>query len=74
LEGRQLKKKEQELTIEAIKALGKIGGKNAADFLQEYLIVKWWKSRQLQQERRAAAQRAIQEITRRQGDGGRARR
>lgn len=74
LEGRQLKKKEQELTIEAIKALGKVGGRNAAVFLQEYLTVKWWRSRQLQQERREAAQRAIQEITRRLGDDGRAQR
>lgn len=72
LEGRRLKKREQELTIEAIKGLGKIGGREAADFLQEYLKVKWWRSRQLQHERRAAAQRAIQEISRRQGDGGRA--
>ena len=74
LRDRPLKKKDQELTIEAIKTLGKIGGKDAADFLQGYLTTKWWKPRQLQQERRTAAQRAIQEITRRQADGGRARR
>ncbi len=74
LQDRPLKKKDQELTIEAIKTMGKIGGKDAADFLQGFLSTKWWKPRQLQQERRTAAQRAILEITRRLGDGGRARR
>ncbi len=71
LEGRPLKKKEQELTVEAIKALGKIGGRDAAAFLGGYLRIRWWKPRKIQRELSEAAQRSIDEIARRTGDGGR---
>jgi HEAT repeat protein len=69
LEDRPLRKKELELTIEAIKALGKIGGRDAGEFLKGLTPVRWWKPRKLQVERRDAALRAIEEITRRLGHG-----
>lgn len=72
LEDRLLKKKEQTLTLEAIKALGNIGGRDAAEFLKRYTRIRWWKPRQLQHELRASALRSIEEINkRRQGDAGR---
>ncbi len=71
LEGRQLRKKDQELTMEAIKSLGKIGGREAAKFLGRYMRIRWWKSRKLQQELSDVARRSIDEIMRRTGDGGR---
>jgi hypothetical protein len=71
LEERVLKKKEQEHTIEAIKALGKIGGREAMEFLKRYSITRWWKPRKLQKELKVAAEQAVEEIKRRQGDGGR---
>jgi HEAT repeat protein len=75
LEDRPLKKKEQKLTLEAIKALGKIGGRDAAEFLKRYIGIRWWKPRQLQQELRASALWSIEAINkRRQGDAGRAKR
>jgi hypothetical protein len=73
LEDRVLRKKDQELTIEAIKALGKIGGRQAMEFLKRYSAVRWWKPRKLQRELREAAERAGAEIKRREGDGGRSR-
>jgi HEAT repeat protein len=69
LEGRPLGKKEQELTIEAIKALGKIGGRDAAEFLKAYTVVRWWRPRKPQAERRDAAVKSIEDITRRMGHG-----
>jgi hypothetical protein len=75
LEDRPLGKKNQELTREAIKSLGKIGGREAAEFLKRYMHISWWKSRKLQKELRAAAQHSIEEITRREkADGGRGQR
>lgn len=74
LEGLPIKKKVKELTIEAIKALAKIGGPDAGEFLARYNRVRWWKPRKLQLELRAVAQRAMDEIKRREGDGGRATR
>jgi hypothetical protein len=74
LAGRPLKKSYQELTIEAIKALGKTGGADAREFLTRYARVKWWKSRKLQMECRSTALQAMDEIERRRGDGGRATR
>jgi hypothetical protein len=71
LEDRPLRKKEQELTIETIKALGKIGGREALEFLKRYSVLRWWKPRQLQKELKVAAERAGEDIKRRQGDGGR---
>jgi hypothetical protein len=72
LEGRPLKKKDQALTIEAIRALGKIGGPEAMEFLKRYSVIRWWKPRQRQRELRDAADRARVEIERRRGDGGQA--
>jgi len=74
LAARPLKKSYQELTLEAINALGRIGGADAGEFLKRYARVKWWRSRTLQLELRSAALRAMNEIERRQGDGGRATR
>ncbi len=71
LEGRPFGKKEQELTLEGIKSLGKIGGRDAAAFLGGYTRIRWWRSKKLQRELRDAAQRSIDEIMRRTGDGGR---
>ncbi len=70
LEGRSLSKRDQQLTLEAIRALGKVGNPAAGEFLKRYNRVRWWKSRQLQVELRVAAQRAMDEIKRRQVDGG----
>jgi hypothetical protein len=74
LTNRPLKKSYQELTLEAIKALGKTGGADAEEFLKGFTLVKWWRSRTLQQERRSAALRAMEEIERRRDDGGQATR
>jgi hypothetical protein len=74
LEDLPIKKKGKEITLEAITALAKIGGPDAGQFLARYDHVRWWKPRKLQLELRAAAQRAMDEIKRREGDGGRATR
>jgi hypothetical protein len=74
LADRPLKKKDQELTLEAIKALGKAGGPAAEDLLNGYTKVSWWKSRKLQNERKEAALKAMAEIKRRRGAGGSAKR
>jgi HEAT repeat protein len=74
LTNRPLIKSFQDLTLEAIKALGKTGGADAAEFLKGYTRIKWWRSRALQQELRSAALQATEEIERRLGDGGRATR
>ncbi len=65
LDKQPLKKKEQNFTIEAIKALGKIGDRDADIFLEKYNHIRWWKSRKLQKELRAAALQAREEISRR---------
>ena len=70
LEERSLSKRDQQLTLETIMALGKVGSPVAGEFLKRYNRVRWWKSRQLQVELRVAAQRAMDEIKRRQVDGG----
>jgi hypothetical protein len=69
LEERPLKKRDQELSLEAVKALGRTGGREAGEFLKRYTRIRWWKPRKLQLELRAAAQRAMDEIKRRQGNG-----
>jgi rubrerythrin len=74
LEDRPLKKKEQDHTLEAIKALSKIGGRETGDFLKRYTRIRWWKPRKIQLELRIAAQHAMEEIKRRQGNGGSAAR
>jgi HEAT repeat protein len=71
LETRPVNKKENALTIEIIKVLAKIGDPEAAQFLQRYLKVKWWKPRKPQQELRAVVEPAIEEIQRRSADAGR---
>lgn len=68
LSERHLNKKEQALTLEAIKALGKAGGPAAEELLNGYSKIHWWKSRKLQTERRDAALKAMTEIKRRQGN------
>jgi len=72
LENRPLRKKGKELTIEAIRALAKIGGQDALQFLERYNRIRWWKPKKLQHEFRDAAHWASSEIKRRMGDGGRA--
>ncbi|HUN53816.1 MAG TPA: HEAT repeat domain-containing protein [Smithella sp.] len=73
LSDRPFNKKDQALTLEAIKALEKAGGPAAEDLLKGYTKVRWWRSRKLQVERKEAALKAIAKIKRRQGIGGSAR-
>ena len=70
LAGRKLRKKDNELTIEGIKTLGKMGDSEVISFLRRYLRIRWWRTRKLQVELRDAAQAAIGEIERRRGHGG----
>jgi hypothetical protein len=74
LRDRPLNKKEQELTLEAIKTLGMIGGRDADELLNGYTRIRWWRSRNLQKELRAAALGAKARIKRREDDGGSAKR
>jgi len=74
LHDRPVSKKELPLTLEAIKALEKVGGPAAEDLLKIYTKFKWWKSWELQKELKTAAQRAMTAIKRRQVDGGSAKR
>ena len=74
LKDRPINQKEQQLTLEAIRALGKVGNPAAYEILRGYDRVRWWKSRKIQLELRVAAQRARNEIKRRQVDGGPAKR
>jgi len=74
LEGLPIKNKRKELTIEAIKALAKLGGPDAGEFLERYNRIRWWKPRKLQVELRTVALWAMEDIKRRQDDGGRAKR
>jgi hypothetical protein len=69
LQERSLNKKEHQLTLEAIRALGKVGGPAAGDVLKGFTRIRWWKPRKLQVELRVAALRAMTEITRRQVNG-----
>jgi hypothetical protein len=71
LEYRSLGKKDLDLTFEAFKTLGKIGGLEAMDFLKRYETIRWWKPRKLQLLIKAAAVQAREEISRRLDDGGR---
>jgi hypothetical protein len=70
LEDRPIKKRENDLTKEVFKVLGKIGSPESADFLKRYRKIKWWKSRKPQQELRSAVEPAIEEIQRRHGNAG----
>jgi HEAT repeat protein len=71
---RPLKQRELEHTLEAITVLGKIGGRESAEFLARYTKIRWWKPRKLQEELRAAALVAIEAIKGRRVDAGRAKR
>lgn len=73
LTDRPVRKKNNELTIESIKALEKIGDQETADFLKRYTRIKWWKSRKPQEELRTVAVAAIESIGRRHDDVGRKR-
>jgi HEAT repeat protein len=73
LKDRSLSKKEQALTLEAIKTLGVIGGSDEREFLNGYTRIRWWRSRKLQRELRAEALGAMVKIKRRQNDGGSAK-
>jgi HEAT repeat protein len=72
LQDRRLSRKENELTVEGIKAIGRIGAQESALFLGRYMKRRWWKSRRLQEELRTAAVASIEEIQRRKGDVRRA--
>ena len=69
LEDRPLTKKANELTLEAIQALGKIGGRDAALFLTRYEHTRWWRSPKLQRELKEAALRSMEEIEERKHGG-----
>jgi hypothetical protein len=70
LEDRPVRKKENDLTKEVFKVLGKIGSLETTDFLKRYRKIKWWKSRMPQKELRTAVEPAIEEIQRRHGNVG----
>jgi hypothetical protein len=70
LNGRPVSKKENELTIEVIKTLEKIGDREAAEFLGRYARIRWWKPRKPQLELRDVAIAAIETIGRRLGNAG----
>jgi hypothetical protein len=72
LQAQPIAKKSQELSLEAIATLGKIGGTEAARMLQHYPRRRWWKSRALQKELRQTARKSAEEIMRRQKHDGRA--
>jgi len=71
LQDRRLTRKENELTIEAINVIGKLGDLGSAAFLKRYAKLRWWKSRKLQAGPRDASLAAIEEIQRRKSDAGR---
>ncbi|NTW65884.1 MAG: HEAT repeat domain-containing protein [Nitrospirae bacterium] len=71
LQNRRLTGKENELTIEGIRVLGKIGDRGTAEFLKRYTKLRWWRSRRLQSGLRAEALTSIEEIEKRRRDGGR---
>ncbi len=70
LQQQPLTKKSQDMNLEAIRTLGKTGGSEAAVMLQRYPRMRWWKSRSLQRELRQAASKSVEQIMRRQRNGG----
>lgn len=71
LTDRPIRKKENELTVEVIKTLEKIGDlETAAYLMKRYSRIKWWKSRKPQEEVRSATLTAIEGIQRRHGNVG----
>lgn len=71
LQDRRLTRKENDLTIEAIKVIGKLGDLGSVSFLKRYEKLRWWRSRKLQAGPRDASLAAIEEIQRRKSDAGR---
>jgi HEAT repeat protein len=71
LEKRHISKEENDVTIEAIRILGKIGKLDAMTFLERYNKIRWWRSRRPQEEVRAAARATTEEIRRRLDRDGR---
>jgi HEAT repeat protein len=67
------REQENEITQEAVRTLGKIGGPDAGAFLRRYERIRWWRSRKLQLALRAVAREAAAEIAARKGDAGRTR-
>lgn len=65
---RSLTKKDNELSIEVMRTLAKIGDQNVAKFLERYTKLRWWRSRKLQEELRDAAVAAIDSIGKRGGN------
>jgi len=71
LTDRPVKKKENELTIEVIKTLERIGDLETVEYLRKrYARIKWWRSRRPQEEVRSVALAAIEGIQRRRDDVG----
>ncbi len=68
LRSNQARSSGPELKYEAIETLGKTGGRKAARFLAKFTRMRWWKTRKPQEELRAVARKAIEEIERRSGD------
>jgi hypothetical protein len=73
LEQRGITKKQQdnEITHEAVRTLGKIGGQGSIAFLKRYERIRWWRSRKPQVALRSVAREAIEEIEKRTTDAGR---
>jgi HEAT repeat protein len=71
LQDRRLTKKDNELTIDAITVIGKLGDQESTEFLKRYTKLRWWKSRKLQTGLRTAALAATEEIQRRKGHADR---
>lgn len=71
LASRSVTKSHHDLNLEAIRTLGRIGDRDTAAYLGRYRRLRWWRSRRLQEELRAAAGDAAGEIERRQGNAGR---
>jgi HEAT repeat protein len=70
LQDRRITKNREEnnITIDAIRIVGKLGGRDAYSFLERYDRIRWWKARRPQEEVRAAAIEAREEIMRRLGN------
>jgi len=75
LEQRRFTKKEPEndITREAMRTLGKLGGPDTVLFLRRYEKIRWWRSRKVQAALRAVAREAAAEIGTRKGDAGRSK-
>jgi hypothetical protein len=70
LEAQPLSSSSLDMSLEAIRTLGRVGGSEAAGMLERYPRRRWWKSRKLQKELRQAALASVGQIRRRQGNDG----